>query len=170
MQNIKIELVKYGWFEMRFGGHIIDCSSYLGNDTPRKLLESVYNLLIKKTESEWICWDDEPGASIMNLELSADKMVITVHSALLPAYNLLQSSRAMEENCGEQKWSEKMLLSQFLDELVTEFSLYKEGIGASIYEKNWMQFPEKELIALKSYAAQLSKNMGKYEKLFCTTY
>lgn len=156
MQILKIESIKHGWFEMRIGKHYIDCSDYLGTDTPKDLLEAVYNLLQKKTEEEWLCWDDEPGAFIMSLELIENKILVTLYGALLPSYNIQRSAKTLEENCGEQEWSEIVDLTQFLDELVTEFSLYKDGTGRCIYEKNWMLFPETEFSALRAFALGLS--------------
>lgn len=72
MQTLKIESIKNGWFEMRYGNFFIDCSNYLGNDTPKSLLAAVNNLLGKKSEVEWICWDDEPGAYIMSIEMAEE--------------------------------------------------------------------------------------------------
>lgn len=170
MQQIKIESIKYGWFVMRFSNHYVCCSNYLGNDTPRELLNASYCLLVKKTESEWICWDDEPGAYIMNLERVEDKVLLTLYSASKNAYQLRHSSHSIKESCGEQMWFVSLEAARFTDELITEFSLYKDGIGASIYKNNWMLFPEQEFKDLEVYANELSRTLGKYEKLFCTSY
>lgn len=170
MKTLKIESIKNGWFEMRYGNFFIDCSSYLWNDTPKNLLSAVNNLLGKKSEVEWICWDDEPGAIIMSIEVAEDNMVVTVYQASKSAYDLTRSSKGLSDSCGEKGWSLIMETRKFVDELATEFSLYKDGTGNRMYNKHWMEFPQKEFADLMAYAVELSKEKGKRDRMFCISY
>ena len=127
-------------------------------------------LLGKKSEVEWICWDDEPGALIMSIEMVEDNIVVTVYHASKSAYDLVRSSKVLSDSCGEKGWSLIMQTRKFVDELTTEFSLYRDGTGNLIYKQHWMEFPHKEFMDLLAYAVELSKEKGKRDKMFCISY
>ena len=57
----------------------------------------------------------------------------------------------------------------FLDNLVTEFSLYENGNGLCLYQENWMNFPSEEFHILKDLARSMVKNKEDSE-LFFNTY
>ena len=173
MQLLKIDSIRYGWFEVSLMGHYMICSNYLDYDTPKKLLRAVLNLLKKKSEEEWICWQDEPGAEIMKLTISEDELEIDVYDSEKTSYELGSADTLLKKNRGEHIWSKSIGIPIIVDNLVTEFSLYENGNGLSMYEKNWMEFPQKEYDELKAYAYKLSKQRSKnneYDELFCTTY
>lgn len=170
MNIFKIDSIKYGWFSVYFGKYYLENSNYLSCDAPKLLLCSVINLLHKKSIEEWLCWQDEPGANILNLRIIDEQFELKIYNASKPSDKLDYVGETLKD-CIEDCWgSLKLEIPQLVDNIVAEFSLYENGNGLSMYEKHWMEFPKNEYVQLKKYAYKLNEQMGEYDEMFCTTY
>ena len=170
MNIFKINAIQYGWFEVRFGNYDMECSDYLDYNTPQILLKAVLHLLEKKSSEEWICWQNEPGASIMQLSIVEQKIKLQVYDCDKAAYELETTGDSLKRNCGSCEMSMDVEIYKIVDDLVAEFSLFENGNGLSMYEKHWMEFPKEEYQRLKNYAYELQERLGSTETLFCITY
>ena len=173
MKIFKIDSIEYGWFGIFFGKYYIECSDYLDYDSPKRLLEAVADLVEKKAREKWICFHNEPGASIMQIVLEENKLIFQLFDSVKTSWELKNSDDLPQNSCDKCLWSMNFDIPLIVDNLVTEFSLYENGNGLSMYEKHWMEYPKKEYTRLKEYAIKLQEQMSENNELFgmfCTTY
>lgn len=170
MKIFKINSIEYGWFEIRLGKYYIECSDFLGCDSPKYLLGAVLDLLEKKSSEEWICWQDEPGACIMQINIEDGKFKFNVYDSAKNSDELERTGISLKENCEKCWLSINIEISLMVDNLVAEFSLYENGNGLLMYEKHWADFPKNEYKRLKDYALKLEEKLDSYSGLFCNTY
>lgn len=174
MNTFEIHGIRYGWFEVCFTPHDekrgwLCNSDYLQCDAPRHFLDALADILEEKSAEEWLCWQDEPGAYILRLALENAK--ITAEIFLAPD-SLGLPYRGSELASVEKEFDYKnsFEIKKLLDDVLVEFSLYENGNGLTLYQKHWDEFPEKEFLRLKRFAAEFNKGLDKYGKLFCLTY
>lgn len=147
MNYFKIQSIEYGWWQAQMGKLWLECSDYLNYDMPKELLRKILKLLNGNSHKEWLYVMDEPGASMICMKLGNDKINFAEYHSLKTSYEL---------NLDEGK--------------VTEFSLYENGNGRTLYEYHWMDFPVDEYKELKLYAFELQDNTKENEGFFYTTY
>lgn len=167
LDMFKILSVQYGWFEIRMGKSYLECSDYLGYDAPKALLQAVINVAKNVSQEEWVCWMGEPSADILHVTKENNMIKIECFDAIGEAYYIDLST--IKAYCGKCFATYKEELITFLDNLVTEFSLYQNGNGLLLYQEHWMAFPSEEFYILKELAHSLVKNKEDSE-LFFDTY
>lgn len=168
MNWFKIQSIEYGWWTAEIGGAYIECSDYLDYDMPKELLRKILRLLKGSSVEEWLYIMDEPGASMICIQLNYNKINFAEYDSLKTSYEL--NLHEKKENCGKCIYTTDVDVKNVVDGLVTEFSLYENGNGRALYENHWMKFPIDEYEELKLYAFELQKNAREYDELFCTTF
>jgi len=101
-----IVIVHAGWFEVMLVSKekqsIITASDYLGNDAPKQLLEVLCEMCEYDNNDldieRWLCWDEEPGASIWSLLRNDEKIKITVYCAKRDSHEInLEDRKSLEK-------------------------------------------------------------------------
>lgn len=175
MNVFEIHGIRYGWFEVCFTPHdekkgrLIN-SDYLQCDAPKHFLDALANILEEKTREEWLCWQDEPGASILRIALEQGKIAVEIFNAEKDSFDLPQCGAELAHEEKTFEYGNLFEIKQLLDDVLVEFSLYENGNGLALYNKHWDEFPEKEFGRLKKFAAEFNKSLEKNHKLFCLTY
>ena len=100
--------------------------------------------------------------------LKQELVIFAEYDSLKTSYELNLDEK--KENCGKYIYTVDVDVQNVVDGLVTEFSLYENGNGRTLYEKHWMEFPKDEYEELKLYAFELQKNTRKYDELFYATF
>lgn len=157
MNVFEINKISYGWFEVCFTPHdekqgwLVN-SDYLGCDAPMLFLDALADILEKKSDEEWLCWQDEPGAYILRLAPEDGKINVKI---FLGKDSLDLPYRGAELASEEKKfyYENSFETKQLLDDVLVSFSLYENGNGLALYNKHWGEFPEKEYKRLKKFAA-----------------
>lgn len=152
----KISAIEHGWFGIKIGENYIECSNYLGYDIPKMLLKIFSNLFEKKSHKEWLCWQNEPGAYIMQLTAWGGVLTIKVYSSKAEAYKIGTSEDSLKPNCNECLFEAGFDFTAAARSLLKEFALYENGNERLLYEKHWMEFPQKEYEALKKHLKHCS--------------
>lgn len=153
MSILKISAINYGWFELQICESYLECSDYLGYDTPKMLLKAFLKLFERKSCEEWLCWQNEPTACIMQLISQSDRLKIKVFASKAEAFKIGISEDSLKPNCKECLIDADFNFSAAVRSLVKEFARYEKGDGRIHYEKHWMDFPQEEYIALKTQTA-----------------
>ena len=163
----KILSIRYGWFEVRIGQSELDWSDYLGYDAPKILLQAVINLTKNNSQEEWVCCMCEPCADILHIVKEKNEIKLELFDTIEESYEIDLNN--MKPYCKKCYATYQMEWITFLDNLVTEFSLYENGNGLCLYQENWMNFPSEEFHILKDLARSMVKNKEDSE-LFFNTY
>jgi len=146
----KILSIYYGWFEIDFNrGFILTNSDYLDCDAPRLLLEALCDLLESKITEAWLCWQDEPGACILNLEKQGDKLVIKIYNTNKESFDLDYSGVTLSKHTSECLFRTEAELKDSAKSILEEFELYENGNGRQRYNSNWGDFPQQQYERLK---------------------
>lgn len=169
MKCFKIESIEYGWFEYRIGNHYLEASDYLGYDIAKEFLIKLIKVL-KKSSEEWMYIMNEPRATLLEFIPVEDTISICAYSMNKPSYDLSSNIEEEIKNIGECEFSIGIAKSEFVDAVVTEYSLYENGNGRNCYELNWGDYPQNEYNELKKIAFEINKNMGKYDSLKCADF
>lgn len=176
MNTFEIHGICYGWFHVCFTPHDekqgwLTNSDYLGCEAPTNFLVALADLFEGKTKEEWQCWQDEPGAYILHMELTEGKVLVEV-------FGSKSDSADLHEHRGEKLIPEVDELfyrntfepQYLLDDVLTEFSLYENGNGLKMYTNNWGEFPKREYYRLRECAKKVNETLDKYRKMFCFNY
>lgn len=169
MNAFKIYAIQHGWFEICIGSYFAECSKYAGSDSPKELLKAALRLTENAAQDEWLRWPNEPDAVIMHISKKGSSLEIKLFAATKAAYTLPASGVALKGYCGECLGMAKEETTAFLDDMLTEFSLYENGNGLSLYKKHWEAFPEEEYHQLKKAVRSLAKQAGN-KRLFFESY
>jgi len=146
----KILSVYYGWFVVDFNrGWPLTNSDYLGCDAPHLLLEAVCDLLEDKTTEAWLCWQDEPGASILNLEKQNDKLIVRVYDTTQDSFDLAYNGTTLSKHITNCLFTTEGALKASAKSIYDEFWLYENGNGRQRYDANWGDFPQQQYERLK---------------------
>ena len=146
----KILSIYYGWFEVDFNRRfMLTNSDYLGCDAPRLLLEALCDLLESKIAEAWLCWQDEPGACILNLEQQGDKLVIKIYNTNRESYDLDYNGVTLSKYTSECLFTTEAELKDSAKNVFEEFELYENGNGRQRYDSNWGDFPQQQFERLK---------------------
>lgn len=169
MKCFKIEAIEYGWFECRIGKHYLEASDYLGYDVSREFLVKLLRVLADSPE-EWIYVMNEPGANILKLSLGHNKILIHIYSTNKTSYDLSKNIVGGMKYVEECEFSLEIDREEFVDAVITEYSLYELGNGRVYYEKNWMDFPQKEYDELKRIAFELNRSLKEIDSMQCVQF
>ena len=175
MNTFEIHGIRFGWFQICFTPHaekqgFLTNSDYLGCDAPALFLDALASILEKRTHEEWLCWQDEPGASVLRLTLEDEKVAVGIFTAEKDSLELPFSGAELAREEKALEYENSFEIKRLLNDVLVEFSLYENGNGRALYDKHWGEFPEKEFLRLKSFAAKFNKGLDKYGKMFCLTY
>lgn len=175
MNTFEIHGIRYGWFQVCFTPHAekqgwLTNSDYLGCDAPTLFLEALANILEKKTGEEWLCWQDEPGASILRLAPDDGKISVEIFTAEKESFDLLEYGAELASEEKTFEYGNSFEITKLLNDVLVEFSLYENGNGLRLYEKHWGQFPKAEYHRLRKCAAEINNTLDKYSKMFCFKY
>lgn len=175
MNVFEIHKIRYRWFEVCFTPHDekqgwLTNSHYLGCDAPALFLDALGNILEQKTQEEWLCWQEEPGAYILRLAIEDGSFWVEIFTAEKDAIDLPQRGEKLSREEKEFIYGNYFEIKELLDDVLTEFSLYENGNGLALYNRHWGEFPEKEYQRLRKFAAEFNKGLDQYGKLFCLTY
>ena len=176
MNVFEIHKIGYGWFEVCFTPHAekqgwLINSDYLCCEAPTNFLNALADIFEGKIKEEWQCWQDEPGAYILHMELVESELLVEI-------FGSKSDSEYLNEHRGEKLIPEVDELiyrdtfepQYLLDDVITQFSLYENGNGLRLYEKNWGNFPKVEYHRLRKCAAEINNTLDKYRKMFCFKY
>jgi len=151
----KIISIHYGWFEVDFYRRwMLINSDYLGCDAPCLLLEAISDLLENKITEAWLCWQDEPGASILNLEKQGDKLVVKIYGTDKESFDLDYSGITLNKHITDCLFTQEDDLINLSISIFEEFGLYENGNGRQRYEANWGNFPQQQYNRLKNIIEQ----------------
>ena len=146
----KILSIHHGWFEVDFDrGWPLTNSNYLGCDAPCLLLEALGDLLEDKVTEAWLCWQDEPGANILNLEKQDDKLLVRIYSADKDSYDLSYGGITLRNHIKECLFRTEAQLKDSIKNIFEEFGLYENGNGRQRYDTHWGNFPQQQYNRLK---------------------
>lgn len=175
MNFFEIHKIRYGWFEVCFAPHdeksgwLIN-SDYLCCDAPVLFLEALADILEGKKRREWLCWQDEPGAAVLLLELCENDILVEIYYSDKDSMELPFSGAELEPEAKELVYRGCFETHRLLDDILIEFGLYENGNGLKLYNKHWGEFPQKEYHRLRKCAAEINKTLDKYDKMFCFSY
>ena len=148
----KILSIQYGWFDIDFNrGWVLTNSDYLGCDAPCLLLESLGDLVEDKTTEAWLCWQDEPGASILHLDRQGDKLIIRIYDTDKESWDLDYSGIMLSKHTTECLFTVESKLKDVAKSIFDEFGLYESGNGRQRYDANWGGFPQLQYDRLKRF-------------------
>jgi len=146
----KVLSIYHGWFEVDFNrGWPLINSNYQGCDAPCLLLEALGDLLENKASEAWLCWQDEPGASILNLEKIDEMLFVRIYAADTDSYHLDYSGAKLSNHITECLYKTESYMTEATKNILDEFSLYENGNGRQRYEVNWGNFPQQQYNRLK---------------------
>lgn len=174
MNVFEIHGIRWGWFKVCFTPHdekqgFLRNSDYLGCDAPMLFLDALANIFEKKSNEEWLCWQDEPGAYILRLFPEDDKIKVEIFLGK-ESLDLPYRGAELAAEPKEPYYENSFEIKQLLDDVLVAFSLYENGNGLKLYNKHWGEFPEKEYKRLRNFAAEYNKGLDKYGKLYGLTY
>lgn len=175
MNTFEIHAIRFGWFQICFSPHaekqgFLTNSDYLCCDAPALFLDALANILEKRSAEEWLCWQDEPGASILRLSLEDGKVAVGIYTAERDAVDLPYSGAELASEEKTLYYENSFEIKRLLDDVLVEFSLYENGNGRALYNKHWGEFPGRELQRLKEFAAEFNNGLDKYGKMFYFSY
>ena len=146
----KILSIRYGWFIVDFNrGWPLTNSDYLGCDAPYLLLEALGDLLESKITEAWLCWQDEPGASILNLEKQDDKLIVKIYATHKESFDLDYNGITLSKHITDCLFTTEAELRVSAKSVFEEFGLYENGNGRHRYDANWGDFPQQQYERLK---------------------
>ena len=144
----KILSISHGWFEVDFNREFILVNSgFMGCDAPYLLLEALGDLAENKDTEAWLCWQGEPGVTILNLEKQDDRLIVRVYDTddSLEYINYLQpdhTERRLSEYAAGRLYKTEDDFVGAVRNILDEFALYENGNGRIRYEKHWGEFPQ----------------------------
>jgi len=146
----KIYSISYGWFDVYLSSQfLLTNSDYMGCDAPLLLLEALNDLLEGKNEKSWLCWQDEPGAYILNLEKQKEQLQVTVYNADKDSYDLDYNGAILKQDITTVAFETRGEIMEVAKNILEEFELYENGNGRQRYEYHWGGFPEEQYQRLK---------------------
>lgn len=152
MLLFKIFRISNGWFDIYMGGQFyLTNSGYLGCDAPMLLLEALCNILENKVEESWLCWQDEPGAYILNLEKQDNRLIVRIYDTDNDSTSLDHNGIALSKHITKCVFKVEENITIAAKNILEEFSLYENGNGRGIYDNHWGEFPEQQYIRLKNH-------------------
>ena len=175
MNFFEIQAIHYGWFDICFTPHaekkgFLTNSDYMGCDAPKLFLDAFANLLERKSQEEWLCWQDEPGAYILHILMEEKNFSVEIYYSKKYSLDLPYSGAELANEVDKLVYENIFETHYLLDDIVWQFSLYENGNGLRLYNKHWGDFPKKEYHRLRQCAREVDKTLDKFEKMFCFKY
>ncbi len=170
--TFSISDIDAGWFDISFEIEKekikISASDLWGNDSPKALLVMLTELLLEKSDTMYILFDEEPGTYIVSLKKG---MLIVAYSK----YDCIEMDQKKINItlCGNMTFNEisnlivvnEILLQAEIDTKVFIQSVYKtfykyanNRLLYDKYEENWNYFPCKEWQAFEHCVQQKGLN------------
>lgn len=155
--GINISNVKSGWYELfiysKRKHFCMDASDFLGHDGPKELLRAILDLISNElnVNERWVCWHDEPGASIWRLYNKDNLIGIEIYNSIKYSYELRNDDDYLKEQAGKLYFDILVDKMTFVKECLIAFFRIKNKIGIKEYKKAWFPFPEEELENLERY-------------------
>lgn len=163
--NFEIEGIDAGWFDVTLRGDdfIIGLTASDGweNDSPKKLLEILCDLVTNDNIHRYVIWDEEPGVYIICISKVNQKYTLALAYSKKDHDNLPEE---MSEGIGALSYHEmpgklgeleellyvrNLNFNYFTKTVVRSFQEYKKKKRRDRYEGNWMDFPHAELEKLE---------------------
>lgn len=153
----EIVKVEAGWFEVSISNGketaIVADSCYLGTSNQGTFLTSLAALAGENEGEKWLLWHDKPCAYIWRLTKRQDSLRYQISTAKKDAFNI-SAGRLADEAISEVLICGEVKFIRFLRAAVSAFSFYARESKRKEYEKEWGEFPQKELhrarLALRS--------------------
>lgn len=149
--------IKVGWFDvMLMNGKkksVITASDYLGNDVPKEFLLALCELSedykANDKRDKWLCWDNEPGASLWNIVRKDDKVKICVFNAQRPSFDIFDRNSLDKEEIDSVEIIVEGFFKSFCMEVIKSFENIINTKGIQYHIENWNDFPSLEFDRLK---------------------
>ena len=150
MFTFSIEAIHAGWFDVKISNEtkeaFLSNSWYLNNDAPKILLNNLNDLAGRVLSSCWLCWHDEPGASIWHLNKEEDILQYTIADAVKDSIDLCCEGIALSnEEIFAEIISGYIPFNDFYAVIVKAMNSYSRGTKLETYNKEWETFPFAEL-------------------------
>lgn len=174
MLLFEIHRIAYGWFEICLSPHkdsaFLLNSRFMDCDAPRLLLDSLAAIAEGTSRSEWLCWQDEPGAFILHLEADDKNITTEVYRAARESMELPFNGEILKQDAKKLVYSNSFELRRLIDDVLVQFSLYENGNGLALYQRHWSKFPQSEYDRLRACAEKINADLKKYDKMLCLSY
>ena len=148
MFNFEIVSVHAGWFDVKISNDsneaIITDSYYMGISNQSELLLVLAELSDLIQGERWLLWHDEPAGYVWHLKKMGDTLYYQIGVSTKEVYDIARASIKDEEIAeilidGETKYI------RALRSVSKAFTRYSVGDALKEYEKEWGEFPHKEL-------------------------
>lgn len=160
--NFEIQRIYAGWFDVQFKTDreevVVTASDAWGNDSPKMFAQILSEISDKQNCDRYVIWDEEPGVYIIfinkkercyNIKIAFSEFC---HDELFADVRNVVGEISYEEMC--TKLDDLELLFEcndfdyvyLLKTVIRAFEEYNNGV---VYQDNWMDFPNRELDALK---------------------
>lgn len=150
-----IRCIEHGWFSLYLYAHKccieIDASSYLNNDAPRKVLKTLIDFYQSNMAygERWVCFDDEPGVTIMKLVKKKDLIQIIISDGKVDAHQIPKEEISLDNYMGNVKANINTDLHKMSRAYIKAYEKILNNIGFKAYEAHWFETPNLELDMLK---------------------
>lgn len=154
--GFEITFLESGWFEVTWSSEnqraAIMNSAYLGNDAPRILLQGIVNLYKDPHRQQYLCWHDEPGASIIQLHRQEDVVHLNISTTMKDAFELpVEGDILAKEEIYAEDFTATIPFAMFVSKVIRAMGVYEYGDKKALYEKEWCTFPSHELWEVKYF-------------------
>lgn len=159
--NFEIERIYAGWFEVVLYSDDfkieLSASDAWGNDSPKKFLEILCDLIMHENIHRYVIWDEEPGIYViyiskinqtckLNIFFTENVYEDVGEVTGILSYDELQCKFGELE---ELLSVDDLYFDYFVKMVVRSFQEYSKGEYREQYEENWMEFPHEELKKLE---------------------
>lgn len=162
--DFEIQRIYAGWFDVLFKTNkekvVVTASDAWGNDSPKLFLQILSELVDKPQYSKYVIWDEEPGVYIIFIDKIDDLYNIKIafsefcHDELFADIRNVIGDVSYDEM--KSKLNDLELICEYNDIdyvylLKTVVRAFEEYENSTDYSQNWMEFPHKELCAIRQY-------------------
>ena len=173
MRAFRIEGIEYGWFVASLDDNALVCSNVMDCDDPRRLLQCLGDLFVRRRQEAWTAFAGEPGAVILRFTVSGTDITATAWAAKVDAWDLPDAPSELPGCRDDLLWETTLEGVQLLDAVVTAFALYADGNGLALYRAHWGEFSRDEFEPLKRFALTVSHGRESWDEdagLFCASF
>ena len=157
----KILSIAHGWFTIDINRQFtLTNSDFMGCDAPALLLEAISSLLEYPEAERWLCWQDEPGAYIVQMERCDERLFLRIFDTEKESMNLEYSGDSLSSHITKCRYKTEENVIKAAKCIFEEFALYEDGYGRGRYVGHWGEFPQaaynrlKELLRVNKYREQ----------------
>lgn len=162
--NFEIQRIYAGWFDVLFKTEkeeiAVTASDAWGNDSPRLFLQILCELVDKQIYNKYVIWDEEPGVYVIFINKIEEVYNIKIafsefdHDELFADIRNVIGDMSYEEMSSKLKDLELIFECNNIDYvylLRTVVRAFEEYENSAEYQENWMDYPHKELAAIKQH-------------------